>query len=93
MTIGIRAPIFSKKYDLRNDKACGFTILRARDLDKLGLQGVINRLKERVGDSKVYLSVDIDVLDPAYAPATGTPEPAGCELFRRAECFGNRMRS
>ena len=34
-------------------------------------------MKERVGNSKVYISVDIDVLDPAFAPATGTPEPAG----------------
>ncbi|KKY22304.1 putative arginase family protein [Diplodia seriata] len=38
---------------------------------------VLERLKQRVGDSKVYISVDIDVLDPAFAPATGTAEPGG----------------
>ena len=74
---GIRAPVANKKYDLRNDKACGFTILRARDLDKIGTQGFIDKLKDRVSGSRVYISVDIDVLDPAYAPATGTAEVGG----------------
>ena len=40
-------------------------------------QGLIDALKERVRGSKVYISVDIDVLDPAYAPATGTAEVGG----------------
>ncbi|KAK8061506.1 agmatinase- variant [Apiospora phragmitis] len=40
----------------------------ARDLDKVGTEGVIKRIKDRVGGSKVYISVDIDVLDPAFAP-------------------------
>lgn len=77
MHAGIRAPVSNQKYDLRNDKACGFNILRARDLDKIGTQGFIEKLKDRVAGSKVYISVDIDVLDPAYAPATGTAEPGG----------------
>lgn len=67
----------NKKYDLDNDKACGFKILKARDLDKIGTQGFIDTLKERVEGSRVYISVDIDVLDPAYAPATGTAEVGG----------------
>ena len=74
---GIRAPVMNKKYDLHNDKACGFKILKARDLDSIGTQGFIDALKERVQGSKVYISVDIDVLDPAYAPATGTAEVGG----------------
>ncbi|KAJ0306319.1 hypothetical protein COL516b_004777 [Colletotrichum fioriniae] len=74
---GIRAPLIRRKGDLRNDVRCGFEIITARDLDKLGAQGVISKLKERVGDSRVYISVDIDVLDPAFAPATGTAEPGG----------------
>lgn len=65
---GIRAPVANKHYDLRNDKACGFDIIRARDIDRLTPHGVINKLKDRVGGSRVYISVDIDVLDPAYAP-------------------------
>lgn len=74
---GIRAPVANKKYDLAHDKACGFHIIKARDLDRLGMQGVVDRLKERTAGTKVYISVDIDVLDPAYAPATGTAEPGG----------------
>lgn len=74
---GIRAPATNKKHDWRNDRRCGFEIVTARDIDKLGVQGIIDRLKERVGSTPVYVSVDIDVLDPAYAPATGTAEVGG----------------
>jgi agmatinase len=69
--------VSNPKYDLKNDKACGFHIITARELDKLGTQGVIDRLRDRVAGSKVYISVDIDVLDPSYAPATGTAEVGG----------------
>ncbi|KAI0882232.1 arginase [Annulohypoxylon maeteangense] len=74
---GIRAPLKRKKGDMRNDVRCGFETIKARDIDKLGTAGIISEIKKRVGDSKVYISVDIDVLDPAFAPATGTPEPGG----------------
>lgn len=69
---GIRAPIIRRKGDLRNDIRCGFEIVTARDLDKLGVQGLASKIRDRVGDSKVYISVDIDVLDPAYAPGKPT---------------------
>ena len=42
-----------------------------------GVEHVIGRIKERVGNNSIYLSIDIDVLDPAHAPGTGTPEIAG----------------
>lgn len=74
---GIRAPVMRPKGDIRNDMRCGFEIITARDIDTLGVAGIISRLKARVGESNVYLSVDIDVLDLAYAPATGTAEPGG----------------
>lgn len=74
---GIRAPVSNKKYDLQHDKACGFHIIRARDLDKIGTEGIIKKLKDGTAGTKVYISVDIDVLDPAYAPATGTAEVGG----------------
>ncbi|KAK5937828.1 hypothetical protein PMZ80_009957 [Knufia obscura] len=77
MHAGIRAPAGNKKYDWRNDRRCGFEIVTARDIDKVGTQGIIDKLKERIGDTPVYISVDIDVLDPAYAPATGTAEVGG----------------
>lgn len=65
---GIRAPVIRKKGDLRNDLRCGFEMVRARDIDRIGTQGIIEKLKERVAGTKVYISVDIDVLDPAFAP-------------------------
>ncbi|KAJ9152071.1 Arginase family-domain-containing protein [Pleurostoma richardsiae] len=74
---GIRAPLMRRKGDLRNDLRCGFEVIRARDIDRLGALGIADQIRRRVGDSPVYISVDIDVLDPAYAPATGTAEPGG----------------
>ena len=74
---GIRAPAVNKNYDWKNDKRCGFEIITARDIDKIGVAGIIDKLKARVGDTNVYISVDIDVLDPSYAPATGTAEVGG----------------
>lgn len=65
---GIRAPLIRPKADLRNDLRCGFEIVTARDLDRLGVPGVLKKLRDRVGETKVYVSVDIDVLDPAFAP-------------------------
>jgi arginase family enzyme len=67
---GIRAPMLRRKGDLRNDIRCGFKIIKSRDLDRRGTAEVIKTLKERVGDSNVYISIDIDVLDPAFAPGT-----------------------
>ncbi|KAK4194453.1 arginase family-domain-containing protein [Triangularia verruculosa] len=74
---GIRAPLAHPVKDMKNDRRCGFDFVTARDLDRVGTSGIIERLKARVGDANVYISVDIDVLDPAYAPATGTAEPGG----------------
>jgi agmatinase len=65
---GIRAPLFRRKGDIRNDLRCGFEIIKARDIDRLGVHGVIEKLKDRVAGTNVYISVDIDVLDPAFAP-------------------------
>ncbi|RDW74399.1 agmatinase [Aspergillus mulundensis] len=82
--VGIRAPVTRPKGDIRNDIRCGFSIIKARDLDRLGVAGVVEEIKSRVGNSRVYISVDIDVLDPAFAPATGTAEPGG---FTTRELF------
>ncbi|KAI9171877.1 putative agmatinase 1 [Paramyrothecium foliicola] len=75
--VGIRAPLIRRKGDIRNDKQCGFEIISTKDIDGPGRQSIIEQIRDRVGDTKVYVSVDIDVLDPAFAPATGTPEPGG----------------
>lgn len=74
--VGIRGSLYDEQ-DLLDDADLGFTIIRSRDLDEIGLKGVLARILERVGDAPVYVSVDIDVLDPAFAPGTGTPEMGG----------------
>ncbi len=55
----------------------GVTSLFMHDVRELGIREVIGRALEVAGDGPVFLSVDIDVLDPAFAPGTGTPEPGG----------------
>ncbi|KAJ9225442.1 hypothetical protein DTO169C6_2175 [Paecilomyces variotii] len=75
--VGIRAPMIRRKGDVRNDIRCGFQILTARDIDRFGIDGMVEKIRNRIGHNRVYISVDIDVLDPSYAPATGTAEPGG----------------
>ena len=53
---------------MRNDVRCGFRTIKARDIDRIGVDGIIRKLKDRVAGTRVYVSVDIDVLDPAFAP-------------------------
>ncbi len=82
--VGIRGPIYGQA-DLTDDQGFGFRTIRASDIDTLGVGGAIDAIVERVGDLPVYLSVDIDVLDPSFAPGTGTPEAGGLssrELLR-----------
>lgn len=86
MHLGSRCSLFDEHYDLNNDLRCGFSYIRARELDKLGVDKVIKRIVETVGDEYVYLSVDIDVLDPAFAPATGTIEPGGWTTREVFQC-------
>jgi agmatinase len=47
---------------------CGFTIIKARAIDEIGISDVIDDIRDRVRNTNVYISVDIDVLDPAFAP-------------------------
>ncbi len=74
--VGIRGPLYGGD-DLRDDAALGFQVLPATDVERLGTPGMIEAIARRVGDRPVYVSVDIDVLDPAFAPGTGTPEAGG----------------
>jgi agmatinase len=76
MHVGIRGPIYTRE-DLADDARFGFAIVPAMDLETLGVAGVVERVRERVDDAPVYVSIDIDVLDPSHAPGTGTPEAGG----------------
>ena len=74
--VGIRGTINSRD-DIENDKKIGFETIFCHETQELGLDGIAKKIIERVGDNKVYLSLDVDVVDPAFAPGTGTPECGG----------------
>jgi agmatinase len=76
MHMGIRGPLYSSQ-DLPQDRELGFQIVRADDYETEGTAAAIERMRARLGDAPVYVSIDIDVLDPAHAPGTGTPEAGG----------------
>jgi agmatinase len=76
MHVGIRGPLYSAQ-DMIDDAGFGFRTIRTEDVHGEGVEGVIQRIRERVGDHPLYVSIDIDSLDPAHAPGTGTPEIGG----------------
>ncbi len=76
MHVGIRGPLYSRT-DLVDDESFGFRVVHCDEFQTHGVDHVVRRIRERVGDRPLYLSIDIDVLDPAHAPGTGTPEIAG----------------
>tara|TARA_R110002050_G_scaffold87925_1_gene186025 strand:+ start:475 stop:897 length:423 start_codon:yes stop_codon:yes gene_type:complete len=87
MHVGVRASIYSKE-DLKDDEEFGFKIIRAEEFDEVGgAKAIAKRILERVGDAPMYISVDIDVLDPAFAPGTGTPEAGGLTSRELLNCI------
>jgi guanidinobutyrase / D-arginase len=76
MHVGIRGPLYGPQ-DLADDQVLGFQVVGSHDMDDLGWRGVVERIAARVGERPTYVSLDIDVLDPAFAPGTGTPEAGG----------------
>ncbi len=74
--VGTRGPQFSVD-DLPTDAALGFRLIDGRAIDARGAGPIAAEIREVVGSANVYLSLDIDVLDPAFAPGTGTPEAGG----------------
>ena len=76
MHVGIRGPLYGRE-DLTADQVLGFQVIGAHDMDDLGWRGAVEQIRARVGDRPTYVSLDIDVLDPAFAPGTGTPEAGG----------------
>jgi len=79
----------------------GIVSLFVHDLRELGIERAVERAIDVAGEGPVYLSVDVDVLDPAFAPGTGTPEPGGLssaellwacrELARRLDLVGAEL--
>src|SRR5262252_2693627 len=78
--IGIRSPLHRDIFDWTVGK--GVTIVTAEDVHETGPQAVAERIRAVLGDRPSYLSFDIDALDPAFAPGTGTPEVGGLATWQ-----------
>lgn len=90
--VGTRGPLYSKQ-DLEDDERLGFSIVSSEYIEEHGVEAAIARILQRIGDKPLYVSIDIDVLDPAHAPGTGTPEAGGLtsrELLRILRALRDR---
>jgi agmatinase len=77
--VGIRGPLYGPE-DFDFHATHGFEVIRIEDVKEHGVEWVVSRLG-RLADGPVYCSFDIDAVDPAYAPATGTPEVGGLTSY------------
>jgi agmatinase len=87
---GMRGSLYAAS-DLDEPRSWGFEIVSCDELRTWTPDQYAQRVKERIGDGPVYLSFDIDALDPAFAPGTGTPEVAGL-LIHEAIAFLRSLR-
>jgi agmatinase len=87
---GLVDPARSVQIGLRttNDDHMGFQVLDARQVHRRGCEAIVEAIRARVGDNPVYLTFDIDCLDPAFAPGTGTPVCGGLSTVQALEILG-----
>jgi guanidinopropionase len=78
--IGIRGSVYDR-HDLDFARDAGMRIIEIEEYFELGWRRVVDEMRRVAGDGPVYLSFDVDGLDPAYAPGTGTPEIGGYSPF------------
>ena len=74
--VGMRGPLYDAG-DWDASLELGFELIATNSVRELGIDETIARISERVGDAKVYVTFDVDFVDPAFAPGTGTPEIGG----------------
>jgi agmatinase len=74
--VGMRGSIYDEG-DWNDAREMGFDLVPTDEVRKLGIPAMIDRIRERAGDTKTYVSFDVDFVDPAFAPGTGTPEIGG----------------
>jgi agmatinase len=74
--VGMRGSIFDSG-DWNDARELGFELISTDEIRELGIEETIARIRQRVGDAKVFVSFDVDFVDPAFAPGTGTPEIGG----------------
>ena len=81
LQIGIRGPT-SGKQDYEDAIALGARMITMDEAMGLGLARILKEIKDRVADKPVYITLDIDSIDPAFAPGTGTPEVGGFSSYQ-----------
>ena len=74
--VGMRGSIYDEG-DWNDAREMGFDLVPTDEVRELGIPAVVERVRERVGDARAYVSFDVDFVDPAFAPGTGTPEIGG----------------
>ena len=74
--VGMRGSIYDRG-DWDDAREMGFDLVPTDEVRELGIPRVIDRIRGRTGEAKVYVSFDVDFVDPAFAPGTGTPEIGG----------------
>lgn len=82
--VGIRGPLYEPD-DIEDARELGFEVITMKDVRKMGYPEVIKCIHQRTQDSPVFVSFDIDFVDPAYAPGTGTPEVGGPTSYEALE--------
>ncbi len=82
--IGIREGLYGIE-DAMNSKNLGYEVITAAQMHHMELRDVVKRICERTKGCKVFVTFDIDFLDPAYAPGTGTPVPGGFATWEALE--------
>jgi agmatinase len=79
--VGIRGPMYGDEEDFAFQRAHGVTTIDIGQVKEAGVAAVIARVRELVGGRAVYVTFDIDSVDPAFAPGTGTPEVGGLTSY------------
>jgi len=74
--VGLRGSIYSPEH-LDIPKDLGFEVITTQEIREIGIEEVTKRIYDRIRQTKVFISFDIDFVDPAFAPGTGTPEVGG----------------
>lgn len=75
--VGLRGPLYDAGDWMGLRTKLGLGYLTTEDVLRIGPEATAAAIRERVGDRPAFISFDIDVVDPAFAPGTGTPEPSG----------------
>jgi agmatinase len=74
--VGMRGSLFDSG-DWNDARVLGFELISTDEVREIGISETVGRIRDRMGDAKAYISFDVDFVDPAFAPGTGTPEVGG----------------